>query len=295
MCTATWRTAADGYAICFNRDEARTRATELAARRIRRGGVECVAPFDAGGGTWIGVNELGFTACLLNAYPEPHDPARVESRTALRAPRALSRGFLVLGVLDSADVEAARQRIQEGDLRWFQPFRLLAFAPGETPLGLAWDGVRLVEEPLSHDAGMVCSSGWSDRRARRARQAAWDHRFGGRSSRVPEEGELIDFHRSHAPSLPAGPLAEPVDLAAGAESVCMHRPDARTVSFVRVRVGAGSVALSHQPGSPCRHAANAPAKEIALPHRAAGRGSVASPAASLAGGPAEPAERPAGP
>jgi len=278
MCTATWRTAADGYSICFNRDEVRTRATELAARRVRRGGIECIAPFDAGGGTWIGVNELGFAACLLNAYPEPRDPARVDSRPALRAPRALSRGFLVLGLLDCATVEAARRRLQEGDLRWFQPFRLLAFAPGEIPLGLAWDGERLVEEALSYDAGMVCSSGWDDVRARRARRAAWDLRFDGRALRVPEEGELVEFHRSHAPSLPAGPLVEPVDLAAGAESVCMHRPDASTVSFVRIRVAAEQVALSHLPGSPCRHAVCASVDEIVLPRRATFSGAVVSSA-----------------
>src|SRR5436190_6580863 len=155
MCTASWRCTADGYTLCFNRDEARSRAAERAPRFFRRGGVECVAPFDgAAGGTWIGANEFGFSACLLNAYPE-------QGRCRPAAPRPgrlLSRGFLVLGLLDAESVGAARRRVEEGDLRWFQPFRLLACAPHEAPLLLSWDGRALVERALEPEAGLLCSS-----------------------------------------------------------------------------------------------------------------------------------------
>ena len=265
MCTATWRCTTDGYTLCFNRDEARSRAPEQGPRIFRRGGVECVAPFDgAAGGTWIGVNELGFSACLLNAYP---DQGRGRPATP-RSGRVLSRGFLVLGLLDSESVSAARRRVEEGDLRWFQPFRLLACAPREAPVLFSWDGGRLGERELEAEAGLRCSSGWNDAAANAARGALWNELF---AHRRPSEEDLMAFHASHRAPGREGRATEP---AGSGTTVCMHRDDAATVSFARLRVTASTVALLSSAQSPCEGILGA---EIELPRRLPEGRRLASP------------------
>ena len=270
MCTASWRCTADGYTLCFNRDEARSRAGEQAPRFFRRGGVECVAPFDgAAGGTWIGVNEFGFAACLLNAYPD-------QGRTRPAAPRSgrlLSRGFLVLGLLDAESVGAARRRVEEGDLRWFQPFRMLACAPHEAPLLFAWDGRALSQRTLDAEAGLLSSSGWNDAAANAARGALWNERF---AHHLPSEDDLLAFHCSH--SVAGEPDATPA--TGSGTSVCMHRADAATVSFARLRVSARAVSLLYSPRSPC---AGISGSALELPRRHAHPEPGAGPAHSRLG------------
>lgn len=278
MCTATWLgggqasaaavAAGDtapgpfsGYTLCFNRDESRSRPGERPVRAFRRGGVECLAPADgAAGGTWIGVNEFGFTACLLNAYPA----ANLARGAAPRAGRLLSRGHLIVGLLDGADLAAARQSLRAGDLRWFRPFRLLALAPGEAPSCFFWDGLRLQEQAQNPEHGMVCSSAWDDARANRARRSAWERWL---AAGEPSESALLAYHASHEPDC-------------GAASVCMHREDAATVSFARVRVTTDAVRLLHSPGAPCAWIAGA---ELELRRRALAASSPARPRTSGAG------------
>ena len=247
MCTATWRCESDSYVLYFNRDESRARAAERPARIFRRGGVECIAPFDGGGGgTWIGVNEFGFSACLLNLYPSAEDSGEAPS-----PPRTLSRGHLVIGLLDSSDLREARQRFLEEDLRWFRPFRLLALAPGEPPCCFIWNGEHLVERELSsreNEHGLVCSSGWDDAEANRVRGRAWEALVAGGT---PSDDDLLAFHRSH-------------DADSGAASVCMHRDDAATVSLVTVRVDANEIELLHSLGPPCE---GVDGKVLRLPRR----------------------------
>jgi hypothetical protein len=49
---------------------------------------------------------------------------------------------------------------------------------------------------------------------------------------------MIDFHARHDPM--PGPY-----------SPCMHRDDARTVSFTSIAVERGVAVLRYQPGAPC--------------------------------------------
>ncbi|MEO8505663.1 MAG: NRDE family protein [Acidobacteriota bacterium] len=272
MCTATWRCESDSYVLYFNRDESRARAAERPARIFRRGGVESIAPLDGGGGgTWIGVNEFGFSACLLNLYPSALDPVGsvdpVDPVDPPAAPRTLSRGHLVIGLLDSSDVREARARFLEEDLRWFRPFRLLTLAPGEPPSCFVWSGEHLVERELSaseDQRGLVCSSGWDDAEANRVRGRAWESMV---ASGPPSDAALLAFHESH-------------DTASGAASVCMHRDDAATVSLVKVRVDAGVVELLHSRGAPC---SGVEGRVLRLPRRALRRGGRAV-LAGVAGG-----------
>jgi hypothetical protein len=52
--------------------------------------------------------------------------------------------------------------------------------------------------------------------------------------------QLRALHASHLPQ--RGPF-----------SICMHRPEATTVSYSEVVASAKRITLRYQPGAPCRH------------------------------------------
>jgi hypothetical protein len=244
VCTLTWIRAARGFELFFNRDEARTRGAAEPPRVREIEGVRCAAPSDAdGGGTWIGVNEHGVAACLLNGY-RPSD-------TGERA--WTSRGLLVVGVLAARDLAEVRARVERADLGRFRAFAMVAFAPGARPLAFEHQGSLAVRVLGDADRPRTSSS-LDPIGAGRARRELFARMTAGRAV----DAELLArFHASHEPER-------------GALSPCMHRDDAHTVSFTRVRVGARRVELAYVPGAPCQ---GAPAVSVALDRR---RGVAAS-------------------
>lgn len=86
MCTVTVHRSANRLLVTMNRDEARDRAPEVPPA-IHHNDVNWLAPSDsARGGTWIGVNDRGVVACLLNGYVEGDSVIRF--RKASRAARS---------------------------------------------------------------------------------------------------------------------------------------------------------------------------------------------------------------
>lgn len=231
MCTVTWRAASGGYDLFFNRDELRTRAPALPPTEALAEGVRYLAPTDTdAGGSWLAVNELGTTVGLLNAHPP-----------AARTPqRLLSRGLLVRKLADLTGVDELEQKLSELDLERLRPFTLFAVSPGTPGLALGWDGSGLESRPLEPPFLLSSSSIESDG-ADGARRALLQRFLHDRSS--PAAAHL-GFHRSHHPD--RGPLAP-----------CMHREDARTVSFTRVEVTEAVVRIAYADGPPCRKAAAA--------------------------------------
>lgn len=232
MCTASWLIGPAGYDLLFNRDELRTRPIALPPRRGERNGMRFLAPIDRqGGGTWIAVNEVGLCLFLLNRRPD-REP---------RAPQA-SRGLIPLGLIDASEVGEVGRRTIALDLTRYRPFTLGAFAPGGPPAVYAWTGEALEAadaKPPLVSSSVGDESLFAERRATYA--------TGALSVR-----KLIAYQRSHG----SGPSAA---------SVCMHREDARTVSFSRVQVTAERVRLGYAPGSPCERA---PMRWLVLPRKA---------------------------
>jgi hypothetical protein len=248
MCTLSWLSLEDGYFVAFSRDERHTRAPGLGPRMIERAGVRAIAPVDAeAGGTWIAVNELGITLALLNGYR-----FQVGSETAAESSRAWkSRGELASNACDAASLGELSQRLARQDLASFRPFELVAFDSARRAWLAAWDGSTLAQRELSDGDCPMVSSSFDDTGARERRRAEFERQVPTPAS--PRDLEL--FHASHAPS--RGPY-----------SPCMHREDAHTVSFTRVRVGARQVELVYQPQSPC---AGMPAQRVELPRRVVAR------------------------
>src|SRR6266496_5302779 len=102
MCTASWTYQQDGYYLLFNRDEKRTRKGASPPRLLTRDGVRFLAPADGDfGGTWIGVNEFGVSACLLNGANLTGTEIRAGSSRGGR-----SRGLLLLHLLKAPSAAA---------------------------------------------------------------------------------------------------------------------------------------------------------------------------------------------
>ena len=227
MCTVTWLHDGDRYSLYCNRDELRTRQPALPPSARRSGATRFVAPIDGkAGGTWIAVNELGLSLCLLNDYSA--------------APRGTagdftSRGHLVTELIQAGDFDDLRSRWSAIDAQHYRPFKLLSLAPGGHTCLLSWDGsapglrVDDVVAPL-------CSSSFDEAGASRSRAQLFERTTG--STDLDPRKSLLHFHQSHRPE--RGPY-----------SVCMHRPDAVTVSFTLVDVDATDVSMAYAHGAPC--------------------------------------------
>lgn len=227
MCTVSWLPTRRGYWLLFSRDERHTRARGALPKRTRHGSVRAITPVDGDfGGTWIGANEFGLTAALLNRYEEtPVDPAA----------GTVSRGLLLRALLDARSAHQVATRLANTRLAPFQPFTVVAADPAGVIHLLDWDGA-ILQHNTSRRAGLIrTSSGRDQRQAETIRAGVWTRL----APQKPDITALRLFHRSHQPS--RGPF-----------SVCMHREEAGTQSLTEVRVAARRVRVSYLAGAPCQ-------------------------------------------
>jgi hypothetical protein len=240
VCTASWVSDAGALRLLFNRDELRTREPALPPALGDLGSTRWIAPRDGrAGGTWIAASDRGVALALLNRS-EGIPPAI-----------AASRGLLIPELLPAAGPEELRARLGGRDLSAFPPFRLLGLWQGATRgLVAGWDGRRLDLEEVDARQGLLCSSSLGDGQVTASRSAVWRarHEHAPRWSRA----EHADFHRDHTP--------EP-----SADSVCMHREDACSVSLTALELAPGEVRLAYQDAPPCQAGA---VHELRLPLRA---------------------------
>lgn len=222
MCTVSWVHDDGGYQLFCNRDEKLSRRPAFSPRVGVQDGVRFLAPIDGNaGGTWIGVNEFGVTLALLNGTS--------------RTPARTSRGRLTLDLLSATSQQEIVDRFLSRDLSPFAPFTLSVLQPGEPGTVLRWDGERAVE--LVEATVPLVSSSFDQTGAEVARRdefARMVREFGQLDTAV-----LNAFHASHG----CGPSAY---------SPCMHRADAETVSFTRVRTRNGEVTMDYTPSAPCK-------------------------------------------
>jgi hypothetical protein len=216
VCTVSWSHESDGgYQLLCNRDEKRTRKHVIEPRLHCTGGTRYIAPVDGDfGGTWIGVNELAVSVCLLNGYGVPRGH--------------VSRGLLVIELLRSRSAAGAVESAATRDLAQFSPFTVLALEPGRPAALCVWDGTLSRIFADGEAFVPLVSSSLDQFAAEQARKRAF------------EQAESLDsFHRDHLD----GPSAY---------SPCMHRNDAETVSFSRVHVSRSEITLAYSPAAPCR-------------------------------------------
>src|SRR5580765_2487361 len=211
----------------MNRDERLTRELALAPVPITTASLPAVYPRESGGGTWIGSNAAGITFALLNQNPGPQASVK-----------ECSRGEIIPALMESPHFSEAMRRFQQTDLRRLLPFVLVGIFPAEQIISQCqWDGNELKFLRIGWDVRHWFSSGVSDEMARKVRGStcyeSWRRRDAGSAE------WLRGLHASHAP-------------VRGSFSICVHRPDAATVSYTEVAYGGGELTMRYHAGHPCQ-------------------------------------------
>lgn len=224
MCTLTIVPHEDGLQIGCNRDERPDRGPALGPSVHRIGRLRAVFPVDVrGAGTWIGVNETGLVAAVLNRTEAGDRPAVA----ALRC----SRGTVGRHVLGAADLETAIHAVTTLPLRAFDAFTLVV-ARGCQAATITNDGfeygvsVQTITGPLC-----FTSSSLGDTLVREPRLLLFDRAV--KNARAPLLMQR-PFHHHHWPDRPH-------------VSVSMRRRDAATVSRTWISVGSDRAILTYEP------------------------------------------------
>lgn len=218
MCTLSWFTDKSGYQLFFNRDEQRSRSLALPPQWNPDG--NAIYPLDpVGKGSWIALTANGAAFCLLNNY-----------QAATSYPGTVSRGQIIMRLLAEAEPLNA---IYQYDLSVFSPFILCHFpATLSSNAGnvsrFSWDGVTLHHTQANSPQ---LSSALTLAMVSQQRHAAF-------SNTKETAASYLQVHRSHQ--------GEPSAL-----SVCMHRPDAHTVSLSHIKVNQQRCQFDYYAGSPC--------------------------------------------
>jgi hypothetical protein len=235
MCTVSWLHTDDGYHLLSNRDEKRTRSLALPPSVEERRGVQFIAPIDGDfGGTWISVNERGVSICLVNgrAVDAQH-------------PRTVSRGLLAVQVVDSRSTEEVLDRLRSADLSNVAPFQAVALQVDSPTVLVGWDGATRSETHRADAFMPLISSSFDPEGVEVQRRQMFT------DSCATDIQALERIHASHG-------------VRPDAYSICMHRPDAHTVSFSRVAVTPGTVQFSYKPAAPCK---SVPSVRLSLSRR----------------------------
>ncbi|MFD2176269.1 NRDE family protein [Veronia pacifica] len=232
MCTVSWLNNEQGYQVFFNRDESRLRPVALPPDTFKGAHGRHIMPVDPeGGGTWISVNEHGVCVCLLNLYQAEYFPSKTTAGVG-----ALSRGLLVKSLASLPSLSLLEQSFWRHQHNAFSPFSLLAFADDPVSsefsvLTLRWDG-RHVRKCIPEEAMLTSSVRYKE--VMPIRQSVYRRIM----SRYQSSENACLFHQSHLPER-------------GFRSVCMHRDDAKTVSFTQVSVTKDKASMRYVNGSPC--------------------------------------------
>lgn len=227
MCTVTLLPVPGGARLACNRDESRTRPVALPPETRRFGRRQAVLPIDpVSGGTWVAINDAGLALTLLNV-----NPPRGANDTDYGSRR--SRGTVIPRLLSSPTLEIAARRATMLDADDYAPFRLILTDAREVAEIVA-DGASLRLTRLGPLRGPLLwtSSGLGDALVEAPRRQLFD-------AMVTDPQQQDAFHRH----------AWPDRLHV---SVCMSRPDARTVNHTVIERRPDTVTLRYWPDAPDR-------------------------------------------
>ena len=241
MCTISWFFGSQSSHIFFNRDEQKTRAVaEPPSLMSSVNHVNIIMPIDpVGGGSWLVVNEYGWTFALLNYY-----------QGRLPKGKLRSRGEIIRGVSGLHCYSEVVSFLSALTLENYAPFSLLCFAPFDdisdlppyqncsthTATMLRWSGKELT---VSAQSTPLFSSAVKFDEVVQQRSGLADQYFAGIKSESQRIEKHIQLHRSHTPT-------------ASAYSICMHRDDAQTVSFSHIQITQNDIVYSYSNGAPCK-------------------------------------------
>jgi hypothetical protein len=231
MCTVSFLPNAQGFYLAMNRDEKRMRSIALPPSIINLASRRIIFPSEPTGGTWISANDAGVCLALINWHRVEREPAH----------DPVSRGQVIRELAGKSLSNEIASDIVKLPLRKLRPFRLIAIVPSEKIVTeWRWNLERLTVRNHEWQPQHWFSSGLDERRAELERGRICDAADDGQSRRTLRW--LRQLHRSHAP-------------ARGAFSICMHRPDASTVSYTEIAVSRERATMRYKPGPCCSNGA----------------------------------------
>jgi hypothetical protein len=231
MCTVSFLPKSQGFYLAMNRDEKLDRCTALAPTIVALACRRAVFPREPSGGTWISVNDAGICLALINWHRIKHEPKN----------DMLSRGSVVRELVGKSSADEIAAAAMKLPLRKLRPFRLIAIASAEAHvIEWRWNLQRLSRHNYAWQRRHWFSSGFGERRAELERQRVCTVANGRQSAGSAKW--LRRLHQSHAPE--RGPF-----------SICMHRPDANTVSYTEVAVSGRHATMCYKPGAACSNGA----------------------------------------
>jgi Transport and Golgi organisation 2 len=228
MCTLTLVTGNDTYVMAMNRDEKIARGAGLPLEIHEFDGTRAVYPSDGDDGSWIATNEYGITLALLNWNDiAPHGPAA----------KKRSRGRVIPALTDSRSLSDLHEVFGVSNFRGMMPFRLVGVFPAEQEIWeWRWNSAQLDFHVHAWESRHWFSSSLSDEQAESLRGATC------RSARHESDVSSVRWLRRLQASHAGGP---------GPFSLCVHREDAKTLSYTEVMLSFESVRMGHFLGSPC--------------------------------------------
>lgn len=223
MCTLTFVPKSAGLLVGMNRDDLFARSNTCSPGLRPAGEQVALYPSEPTGGTWIGVNDVGLVFALLNW----NRPATEKLR---------SRGEIIPTLLRAAALEEADRLLRCESLAGVLPFRLIGISVHDREISeWSWDGkLERLSSPWRFRQWF--SSGLSDQDAETKRGAV-SHAATSDHGAYSLEW-LRRLHRSHSPE--SGPF-----------SICAHRGDAGTLSYIEIVVADGRLTMTYSAGSPC--------------------------------------------
>jgi len=228
MCTISFLPRAQGFYLAMNRDEKRDRLAGLRPAVVELENHRALFPREPTGGTWISANDAGLCLALINWHRIQHKPKK----------DTLSRGLVVRELAGKSSAGEIATSLKKLPLRKLRPFRLIVIAPDQMRITeWRWSLYGLTKRNHTWQRQHWFSSGLDEHRAEleRARICA--------SATLNSLKQLRQLHRSHAPK--RGPF-----------SICMHRPDAATISYTEITVSNQRVSMRYKSGPPCSSGAN---------------------------------------
>lgn len=223
MCTVTIVPRDGGFRLVCNRDERLDRAVAEPPRASRHEKVTTIWPRDpTSGGTWIGANDRGIAAAVLNRHS-------ASSATKGSAPH--SRGTIIPHVLSAGDL---RTLVSRGALlrpEDYEAFLLLAIQGPQIAV-IRSTGSRIAKSIAELTRPLLfTSSSLGDRLVDRPRRGLFERVVVGSAAPLEAQARYHDHRWSDRPAV----------------SVLMSRPGAATVSQTVIDVFAGTVSMRYRP------------------------------------------------
>ena len=217
MCTLSYLPLENGYFVVNNRDESPLRGQAHEPQIFALNGRQVLAPIDSEGlGTWIGVNDSGKLACLMNGAFEVH---------IKQSHYRKSRGKITLEFLQAND---DLNYFDELDLDNIEPFTLILIDNSNIKV-LRWDAVDKHIEILSNDKAYNWSSATLyDSKTISERRTFFDQY---NSTFAEQKEKLVAWHKDEIINSP---------------SILLKRPEVASISITTISKGHEGFELNYE-------------------------------------------------